>query len=253
MAAGVERLLTPELIAATQIQITASKGPMGMLMAEHALALLLALARNLPGFLKDKTDRRWRRMMAENVTVVELGGKTIAILGVGEVGGHLARMCQVGLGMHVLGMARTRHANPHVDRYFERDELHATLAIADVVSLSLPATAATRQIIDRAALSVMKRSAYLINVARGHLIDEAALLDALRAGQIAGAGLDAFAIEPLAPTSPFWELPNVIITPHTSAVTDRLGDHFVDFWAENIRRFAEDRPLLGVVDRAAGY
>ncbi|HEY3109355.1 MAG TPA: D-2-hydroxyacid dehydrogenase [Chloroflexota bacterium] len=253
MSAGVERMLTPELAAAEQIALTASKGPMGQLMAEHVVALMLALARNLPGFQRDQAEHRWHRMMAEGRQVVELVGKSIAILGVGEVGGHVARICRVGLGMGVLGMARTRRDNPHVDRYFEPAELHAALAEADVVSLSMPVTAATHHIIDRAALAAMKPTAYLINVARGQLVDEAALTDALRAGQIAGAGLDAFAAEPLAADSPLWDLPNVLITPHASAVTDRLGDHFVDFWAENIRRFAEGRPLLGVVDRQAGY
>jgi phosphoglycerate dehydrogenase-like enzyme len=253
MSAGVERMLTPELAAAEHIALTASKGPMGQLMAEHVVALMLALARNLPGFQRDQAEHRWRRMMADGRHVVELVGKTIAILGVGEVGGHVARICRVGLGMRVLGMARTRRDNPHVDSYFEPAELHAALAEADVVSLSMPVTAATHHIIDRAALAAMKPTAYLINVARGQLVDEAALIAALRAGQIAGAGLDAFAAEPLAADSPLWELPNVVITPHTSAVTDRLGDHFVGFWADNIRRFAEGQPLLGVVDRQAGY
>jgi phosphoglycerate dehydrogenase-like enzyme len=253
MSAGVERMLTPELAAAERVALTASKGPMGPLMAEHAVALMLALARNLPGFQRDQAEHRWRRMMAEGRHVVELVGKTIAVLGVGEVGGRVARICRVGLGMRVLGMARTRRDNPHVDRYFEPAELHAALAEADVVSLSMPVTAATHRILDRAALAAMRPTAYLINVARGQLVDEAALIDALRAGRIAGAGLDAVAAEPLAPDSPLWDLPNVIITPHTSAVTDRLGDHFVDFWAENIRRFAEGQRLLGEVDRQAGY
>jgi D-2-hydroxyacid dehydrogenase (NADP+) len=253
MAAGVDRFLTPELRAAEHVQLTASKGPMGQLMAEHALTLMLALARNLPGFMRDQRDRRWRRMMAEKAHVVELGGKTILIMGVGEVGGHLARMCKVGLGMQVLGTARTRRDNPHVDRYVEPADLHDALGQADVVSLSMPATAATERVVDRAALAAMKPTAYLVNVARGALVDEPALVEALRAGRIAGAGLDAVAAEPLAPDSPLWDLPNVIVTPHTSAVTDRLAEHFVDFWAENIRRFAEGQPLLGGVDRQAGY
>jgi phosphoglycerate dehydrogenase-like enzyme len=222
-------------------------------MAEHAVALMLALARNLPGFARDQAEHRWRRMMAEHRHVVELGGKTILVMGVGEVGGHMARICKLGLGMRVLGMARTREANPHVDRYVDRADLHAALGEADVVSLSMPVTAVTRQIIDRGALAAMKPTAYIVNVARGQLVDEAAMTEALRDGRLAGAGLDAVAVEPLASDSPLWDLPNVIITPHTSAVTDRLGDHFVDFWAENIRRFAEGEPLLGGVDRHAGY
>jgi phosphoglycerate dehydrogenase-like enzyme len=222
-------------------------------MAEHALALMLGLARNLPGFLTDQHGRRWRRMMAEQAHVTELTGRTIAILGVGAVGGHLARMCKLGLGMRVLGMARSHRDHPQVDRYFERTDLPAALAEADVVALSLPASAATEHVIDRAALAVMKSTAYLINVARGRLVDEAALIVALQSGQIAGAGLDALTVEPPPDESPLWQLPNVLITPHTSAVTDRLADRLVDFWADNIARFAEERPLAGVVNRDAGY
>lgn len=253
MSAGVDTFLTPELRATEHILVTASKGPLGESMAEHALALMLALARNLPGFLADQYSRRWRRMMAEQSHVTELTGRTIAILGVGAVGGHLARMCKLGLGMRVLGMARAPRDHPQVDRLFERADLHAALVEADVVSLSLPASAATEHIIDSGALAAMKSSAYLVNVARGRLVDEEALIVALGSGQIAGAGLDALTIEPPPNQSPLWQLPDLLITPHTSAVTDRLATRLVDFWADNLARFAEERPLRGVVDRDAGY
>lgn len=253
MSAGVDSFLTPELRASEHVVVSASKGPLGEVMAEHALALMLALARNLPGFLADQHSRRWRRMMAEHAHVTELVGRTIAILGVGAVGGHLARMCKLGLGMRVLGMARAHRDHPQVDRYFDRADLHAALAEAAVVVLTLPASAATERIIDAGALAAMKPTAYLINVARGRLVDEDALIAALQSGQIAGAGLDALAVEPPVNESPLWQLPNVLITPHTSAVTDRLGERLVEFWADNIARFAEGRPLLGVVDRDAGY
>ncbi|MGI9146195.1 MAG: D-2-hydroxyacid dehydrogenase [Chloroflexota bacterium] len=253
MSAGVDTFLTPELRAAEHVVLTASKGPLGESMAEHALALMLALARNLSGFLADQHARRWRRMMSEQAHVTELTGRTIAILGVGAVGGHLARMCKLGLGMRVLGMARVRREHPHVDRYFEPPDLHAALVEADVVSLSLPASAATKHIIDAAALAAMKSTAFLVNVARGRLVDEEALITALRSGQIAGAGLDTLTVEPPPNQSPLWQLSNVLITPHTSAVTDRLATRLVDFWADNIARFAEERPLCGVVDRDAGY
>jgi phosphoglycerate dehydrogenase-like enzyme len=114
-------------------------------------------------------------------------------------------------------------------------------------------TPATEGLIDAAALAAMKPTAYLLNVARGRLVDEAALVNALAAGRLAGAGLDAVAVEPLPDDSPLWRLPNVIITPHTSAITDRLGDHFVDFWCDNLRCFAEGEPLRGLVDKHAGY
>jgi phosphoglycerate dehydrogenase-like enzyme len=251
-SAGVERALTPAL-ARTPITITASKGPMSVLMAEHALMLLLALARQLPAFLEDQRHGRWRRYPAERGPLTELTGKTLLLLGVGGVGGALARMAKLGLGMRVLGVSRRRRDCPHVDAWVEPDDLHAALGAADAVSLALPVTPATERIVDAAALAAMKPTAFLINVARGRLVDEAALVAALERGQIAGAGLDAFAEEPPPADSPLWRLPNVIVTPHTSAITDGLGDHFVAFWAENVRRFGAGEPLLGLVDKQAGY
>ena len=249
---GVDHLLTPEIVAAEHVMLTSSKGPMGPLMAEHIVMLMLALGRDLPGFLRDQTERRWR-FMADERPMVDLLGKTIAILGVGNVGGNLARICKLGFGMRVLGMARTRRDDPHVDRYFERAELHGALGEADFVALALALTPETERVIDAAALAAMKPSAYLVNVSRGEQVDEAALVAALREDRIAGAGLDAVAEEPLAPESPLWDLPNVIITPHVSPGRDRFAERMVDFWCENVRRFGEGEPLLGGVDRLAGY
>jgi D-2-hydroxyacid dehydrogenase (NADP+) len=251
-SAGVDGVLTPELIAAEHVVITASKGPMAPLMAEHAVLLMLALARDLPGYLQDQAERRWRYGVDER-PAVELVGKTILILGVGEVGGYLARICKLGLGMRVLGLSRTRRDNPHVDRYVAREDLPAALAEADVVTLCLARTAATEKIIDAAALRTMKPTALLVNVARGRLVDEVALIEALRAGRLGGAGLDATTVEPLPPESPLWTLPRVIITPHVSAETDRVMAHLTDFWCENLRRFAKGEALLGVVSRHEGY
>jgi phosphoglycerate dehydrogenase-like enzyme len=155
--------------------------------------------------------------------------------------------------MQVLGMARTSRGHSHIDRYFQRSDLHAALAEADVVALCLPLTPATARIIDAEALAAMKPTAYLINVARGPLVDEEALINALQHGTIAGAGLDTTTVEPLPEESPLWTLPQVIITPHVAPGTDGMGKDIVDFWCENIRRFAEHEPLLGVVDRHMGY
>ena len=250
--AGVNHLLTPEVIAAEYVTLTSTKGPMGPLMAEHIVLLMLALARDLPGFLRDQAGRRWR-FLSEERPMLDLWGRTVAILGVGSVGGSLARICKLGFGMRVLGMSRTRRDDPHVDRYFERAELPAALAEADFVALTLALTPETRRIIDADALAAMKPGAFLINVTRGDLVDEDALVAALREGRIAGAGLDSVVEEPLPPESPLWSAPNVIITPHVSPGRDRFGAEVVDFWCENIRRFAEGEPLLGIVDRVAGY
>ncbi len=252
LPAGVDGLLTPELIAANHVRLTSSKGPMGPMMAEHALMLMLALARDLPGFLRDQAEQRWR-FLADERPMVDMFGKTVLIMGVGAVGGHLARMCKAGFLMHVLGTARTRRDHPHVDRYIGPSELHAALGEADFVALCLAHTPETDRIIDAAALAAMKPTAYLVNVVRGRLVDEEALVAALGEGRIAGAGLDATAVEPLPAESPLWGMPNVIITPHVSPGRDHMVGALVGFWCENIRRFAEGEPLRGVVDRDACY
>jgi phosphoglycerate dehydrogenase-like enzyme len=251
-SAGVPPWLLAALRDHPEVAFTSSKGPMGASMAEHGAALILSLARDLPGHQRDQAARRWREM-EETRGMVLLEGKTAAILGVGAVGGHLARILRAGLGMRVLGMARASRGHPHVDRYFTREELLEVLPEADVVALALPRTGETARILDRAALRAMKRGAILVNLSRGGLVDEAALAEALESGALRGAGLDVFEREPLPPESPLWQLPSVVITPHASAVTDAAAEAIVSFWCENIRRFAQGEPLLGTVDRAAGY
>ena len=152
--------------------------------------------------MKSQADKSWRGQNYDIPFMSQMLGKIIAILGVGSFGGNLARICKVGFGMKVLGMARTSSGNPHVGRYFQRNELNAALAEADVVALCLPITSDTEGIIDAAALAAMKPTAYLINWARGTLIDEEALVDALQNGRIAGAGLDSTTVEPLPEESP---------------------------------------------------
>jgi len=248
--AGVDQVVTPELFAADHVTITCIKGPPGPLMAEHAVLLMLALSRNLPVYLRNQQQHVWRR---EGQDWLPLQGQTIAILGVGSGGGNLARVCKTGFGMTVLGMSRTRRELPHIDRSFERSELLQVLPQADHVVLCLPHTPETRRIIDRAALDAMKSTAFLINVSRGALIDEEALVAVLQADGIAGAGLDVTIADPIPSSSPLWDLPNTIITPHIATESVKLSDAVVDFWCENVRRFAENQPLLGVVDRRKGY
>lgn len=248
--AGVDQALTPELLAANHVTITCIKGPPGPMMAEHAVLLMLALARNFPAYLKNQQQHIWRR---EGQEWPPLNGHTVAILGVGSSGGNLARVCKIGFGMRVLGMSRTPRAHPHVDRCFGQSELLKVLPEADFVVLCLPNTPHTKGLIGGAALAAMKPTAHLINVSRGALIDEPALIAAMRAGNIAGAGLDVTSQDPIPQDSPLWDLPNTIITPHIAVESVKLSEAVVDFWCENVRRFAANEPLLGVVDRQAGY
>ena len=248
--AGVDQILTPDLLAADHVTITCIKGPPGPLMAEHAVLLMLALSRHFPAYLKNQERHIWRR---EGQDWPPLYGHTIAILGMGSSGGSLARVCKAGFGMTVLGMSRTRREHSHIDRAFDTTELHQMLPEADFVVLCLPHTPKTRRIIDSVALGAMKPTAYLVNVSRGALIDEKALMVTLRAGGIAGAGLDVTTEDPIPKESPLWDLPNTIITPHVATESVKLSEAVVDFWCENVRRFAENAPLLGVMDREAGY
>ena len=252
LPAGVEGVLTPEVVAAEHVALTSTKGrqgPQGPFVAGHALALMLALGRGLPGFARAQAAGRWGGAWPP----ADVVGQTVLILGVGGVGGHLARMCRLGLGMRVLGLARTRRDDPHVERYVAPEALHAALGEADFVVLCLALTPATARIIDAAALAAMQPTAYLVNVARGGLVDEDALVAALREGRLAGAGLDTTASEPLPAESPLWALPNVIITPHVGGGRGGSMDAGTAFLVENIRRFAEGEPLLGTVDRQARY
>jgi phosphoglycerate dehydrogenase-like enzyme len=247
---GVDHVVPPSLLAAEHLTLTRIKGPPGPLMAEHAVLLMLALSRNLPAYLDNQRRHIWRR---EGQDWLPLHGRTIAILGVGSGGGNLARVCKTGFGMTVLGMTRSPREIAHVDRVFSRSELLGVLPEADFVVLCLPNTRQTRHIIDAAALDAMMPTACLINVSRGALIDEDALISAMRSGGIAGAGLDVTTLDPIPEESPLWSLPNTIITPHIATESVQLSEAVVDFWCDNVRRFAENQPLLGVVDRQAGY
>ena len=248
--AGVDESVGAELRAAGHVAVTCIKGPPGPMMAEYAVLLMLALARDFPTYIKNQENHVWRR---EGQEWPPLHRHTVAILGMGSAGGNLARVCKVGFGMTVLGMFRTPRAHPHVDRAFGKSDLLKVLPEADFVVLCLPNTRDTKHMIDSAALNVMKRSAYLVNASRGALIDEAALTAAMHAGRIAGAGLDVTTVDPIPKESPLWGLPNTIITPHIATESVKLSDTVVDFWCENVRRFAENEPLLGVMDRQAGY
>lgn len=248
--AGVDQSVPPELFAAEHVTITCIKGPPGPMMAEHALMLMLALPRNFPAYVHNQREHIWRR---EGQDWLPLYGQTVAILGVGSGGGNLARICKTAFGMKVLGMSRTPRELPHVDRAFTSNELLSVLPDADFVVLCLPNTPQTRNIIDAAALAAMRPTAFLINVSRGALIDETALIAAMRAKQIAGAGLDVTTVDPIPKDSALWDLPNTIITPHIATESTKLSDAVVEFWCENVWRFAQAQPLLGTVDRINRY
>src|SRR3984893_12743757 len=216
------------------IRLASARGVNYRAVSEHAMALILALARHLPEARDNQLERRWRGMIGDLARREDdLGGKTLLIVGLGQIGGRLAELAKA-FDIRVIGLRRDTGAGKGAaDTVRAMADLAAVLPGADYVALCCPLTPETENLIDGAALGCMKPSAYLINVARGRVVDEAALIEALNGNRIAGAGIDVPVEEPLARTSPLWRLPQVLITPHTAGETRRYEDNVIDILDEN--------------------
>ncbi|MGZ0152769.1 D-2-hydroxyacid dehydrogenase [Kribbella sp. WER1] len=243
-SAGVDADLTPEMLA-SPVVLTSSAGNGGISLAEHALLLMMMLNRDVSRWMRAQAEHRW-----DHYRHGELAGRTVGIYGLGNSGLDLALKAKA-FHMRVLGVRRRRdEPSPNVDVLCDLDQL---LAESDFVVVTTPRTPATAGVFDRDAFARMKPSAYFVCISRGGIADDDALLEALRTGQIAGAGLDAHGVEPLPPDSPFWSLPNVVVTPHNGATSDGTQRRSVEIVADNIGRFVRGEPLRNVVDKAAGY
>ncbi|MHB1420331.1 MAG: D-2-hydroxyacid dehydrogenase [Bacillota bacterium] len=245
MSAGVDRLLhtvRPEVILTCTRDIHG--GPIG----ETVLAYILAFSRGIPTILRQQAKHQWVRYSQAD----EAEGKTVGIIGLGSVGRGIARKCKA-LGMQVLAIRKTPGTEETVDALYPPERLHYLLQQSDFVVLALPLTGETRNLIGEQELAAMKRTAYLINIARGGVVDESALVRALQEGRIAGAGLDVVAQEPLPDDSPLWDRENVIITPHMAALSPYYMDRAMEVFCENLRRLLRGEELLFVVDRSKGY
>jgi D-2-hydroxyacid dehydrogenase (NADP+) len=201
------------------------------------MALVLALTRHLHHARDNQARRLWRPMISDRrVREDELGGKTMAVVGFGRIGARLGRLAKA-FDMRVIGVRRDARPQPDAaDDVLPQERLGEALAQADVVALTCPLTPETTGLIDAAAFAAMKPGALLINVARGKVVDEAALLAALGDGRLAGAGLDCFHEEPLPADSPFWAIPDVLVTPHSAGETRRYEENLVDILLENLER-----------------
>jgi phosphoglycerate dehydrogenase-like enzyme len=223
--------------------------------AEHVQLMALALARQLPLVLERQAEHVWALDEIETAgTTRTLLGKQLGIVGLGSIGSEVAPLA-AAFGMRVVGLRRRsdRPAPPGVDAVLPPERLAELLASSDVIVLSAALTPETRRFVNRDALAHVKRGAWLINISRGQLVDDEALIEALRDGRLGGAALDVFTREPLAADSPYWDLPNVIVTPHVSGAMEDYWTPLVGLFAENLRRFETDQPLLNVVDKSAGY
>ena len=253
-AAGVGGMLSPAVVKGPVI-LSNSRGMSGETIAEHVLALALALFRKFPLAMRAQRAHEWTQDEAMQPPPLRMiKGTPVLLVGLGGIGAACAARF-AALGAHVTAVRRRsgEPAPPGVSAVHPASDLLQLLPAAELIVVAAPQTASTRQMIGRQQLAAMRRDAILINVSRGKLVDEAALTEALWDGAIAGAGLDVFEHEPLDTASPLWDLPNVIITPHTSGFRPDHWDAATDLFAENLHRFDRGEPLLNVVDKHEGY
>jgi phosphoglycerate dehydrogenase-like enzyme len=236
IGAGTDQFPREEL-AKRGIRLASARGVNYRAVAEHAMALILALSRRLPEARDNQTGRVWRGMIGDpSRREDELGGKTLLVVGLGQIGGRLAELARP-FDMRVIGLRRNpASGRGAADTVHAMGDLDSLLPEADFVALTCPLTRETENLMDAGAFARMKPSAYLVNLARGRVVDEAALIAALAAGHIAGAGLDVTAEEPLAASSPLWGMPQVLITPHTAGETSRYEDNVIEILRDNLDR-----------------
>ena len=227
------------------VRLASAQGANERAVAEHAIGLILALTRQLHLARDNQRARRWRGMIGDRaLREQELSGKTLAIVGLGRIGMRLAALARA-FDMRVIGVRRTARPELGVaDQVVGQADLAQALALADVVALTCPLTPETEGLIGPAALAALKPGTLLINVARGKVVDEAALLAALADGRVRAAALDCFPEEPLPVDFPFWALPNVLITPHTAGETERYEQNVVDILVDNIERLLRGETVL---------
>lgn len=252
--AGVDRVLNPELMC-TDVRVTSARGVNAVAVAEHTFAMLLALTRGIADAVRAQGDKRWtmNELDARVPPLEELDGKLMGILGLGAIGRELAVRCRA-FGMQVWGVVRRQQKKPDcVDRLLVAGREDDVIRKADVLVLALPKTPATDGCIGERQLRRMKSSAILINVGRGSLVQESALIRALREGWIAGAGLDVFAEEPLPRTSPLWSMPRVVVSPHIGGAHPDYMPRAAALFIDNLGRYLRGRTLTNEIDRETGY
>ena len=252
-AVGVGTLLYSEMIASAVV-ITNARGIRARAMAEHVLGVTIALARQLPAVLRFQVAHHWGQDVLEGSGRIRtLNGLRMGIVGLGSIGLEVARLA-APFGLRISAIRRRAGPAPEgVEEVLPPDRLHDVLARSDVVVLAAPLTGATHCLIGRGEVAVMKPGAWLVNIGRGRLVDDAAIVEALQTGHLGGAALDVFTHEPLDSGSPYWDLPNVIVTPHISGALEDYWVPLVALFSENLRRFEAGQPLLNVVDKEAGY
>jgi phosphoglycerate dehydrogenase-like enzyme len=265
LSAGADHAIDHPLWSGGVI-FTTTSGIHAIVIGEYVLALMLAWSQRLPALIDRQRRAEWPDDRFELFAPQELRGAIVGIVGYGSIGREVGRLASA-FGMRVLALQRSSDPADHgytvpgagdpegviPERFYRRQELREMLPECDYVVLGVPLTDATQNLIGPDELRAMRPSAFLVNIARGGVVDEPALIRALQEGWIAGAGLDVFAHEPLPADSPLWGMDNVILSPHIAGSTPRYFDRAVDVFAENLRRYLAGEPLINRVDRVMGY
>jgi phosphoglycerate dehydrogenase-like enzyme len=245
--AGVNHILTPKYLERDLI-LTNGSGVHGIPIAEFVIAYLLAYSKRLPSLYKLQNEHDWQR----GLPIQELFEKTLLIIGAGGIGQEIAVRAKA-FGMRIFGSSRHPKPLPNFDKVVGANEWKELLPEADFVVIATPLTPETKGMIDVETLRLFRPDSYLINIARGAIVDELALTKALQAGWIAGAALDTVYTEPLPTESPLWKLPNIFITPHCSGNSPRVKERTLALFLDNFNRYHQGKPLRNVVDKTAGY
>ncbi len=249
LSAGADTQLFPAYVE-SNVVLTSAKGLVGTHLADHAMALLLGLTRGIAHAVRNPN---WDQRMPIRKISWELGGKTMGIVGLGGTGRELA-MRSHGFGMNIIAVdPEPVEAPDFIKEVWTMERFHELLAESDVVAICAPLTNETRGMFGRAAFREMRRHAILINVTRGDIMDEEALMEALEQGLISGAGLDVTPQEPLLDDHPLWRMDNVIITPHTAGGSPERLDRSVNLFCQNLEGFITGEPLINVIDKQKGY
>ncbi len=265
--AGIDRYVTEPIVQKDGMLITTISGAAAVQMAEYVVTMLLALGRKIPSLGVSQKKSEWPKDRFERFSPFELRGKTVGIVGYGSIGRQVARLLQP-FGMTILA---TKHnaKQPRdggyiiegtgdsqgdlVHRLYPSQALHSMLKECHFVVITVPLTPQTRGLLDTKTLDALKPGAYLVDVSRGSVVDHTALLEALKNGKLAGAALDVFPEEPLPASSPLWQLPNVILTPHISGSSPHYNERAVDLFSENLHRYLGELPLYNLFDPQRGY
>jgi glyoxylate/hydroxypyruvate reductase A len=248
-SAGIGELVARSGLASSEIQFTTAAGVHASALAEFALLGLLYWIKDVPFLQRRQAEKRWERYTAES-----LADRRVLVVGLGAVGGQIARSC-AALGAEVWGMRRSNDGSPPdgVARLISQRELHDALPAVDALILACPLTPETSGLIGRPELEALSQKAVFVNLARGAVVDEEALIDVLRRKQIRGAALDVFTQEPLPHESPLWELPNVLVSPHSASTVPDENRRIVDIFVDNLHRYLDGVPLRNTFERERGY